>query len=152
MKNLSKILMLLVMMVAVVALPAALRADTPGPHPHYLHALSNLRAARANIERRGGDLHMRWDEKKATAAIDLAIHEIKKAAIDDGKDLNDHPPVDANMAMPGRLHHAHDLLIEARDEVSKYESNGFAQGLQARVIKHVNEAIHEVDKGIAEGK
>ena len=49
MKNLSRILMLLVMMVAAVALPVALRADTPGPHPHYLHALSNLRAARANI-------------------------------------------------------------------------------------------------------
>lgn len=145
MKNLARILMFVV----AVAVPLALRADTPGPHPHYLHALSNLRAARANVERRGGDLKMRWDEHKAVAAIDLAIHDIKEAAIDDGKDINDHPPVDANLAMPGRLHHALDLLHEAHDEVTKYESNEFAHGLQARVIKHVNAAIHEVEKGLS---
>ena len=38
-----------------IILPFAAHADTPGDHPGYLHALSDLRAARWNLEHRPGD-------------------------------------------------------------------------------------------------
>ena len=67
--------------------------DQPGKHPAFLHALSDLRYARANLEKKGGDSQMKWDESTAVGAIDRAIADIKQAAIDDGKNLDDHPPV-----------------------------------------------------------
>src|SRR5437764_677101 len=50
-------------------------------HPAYLHALSDLREARFNLARKGGDAEMKWDEREAIEAIDKAISEIKRAAI-----------------------------------------------------------------------
>src|SRR5215469_14998951 len=55
--------------------------------------------------------------KEAIQAIDDAINEIKKVSIDDGKDLNDHPPVEAGLDYTGRLHRAKELL-EKRTKTS----------------------------------
>ena len=67
-----------------------LRAGIP-----YLHAHSDLRAARAHLERHdNGELCHEEEEKEAIRTIDGVINEIKKASIeqypglDDGKDLN----------------------------------------------------------------
>lgn len=118
-----------------------------GSHPAYLHALSDLRAARSLLDRPDhGELHQ--EEKEARHHIDKAIDEIKKAAIDDGKDLNDHPPVDAHMDWPGRLHRAMELLDKARADISREEDNHFAQGLQERAFGHIDEAKHEVREAI----
>ena len=70
-------------------------ADDPGRHPAYLHALTDLRHARAHLENLAPTHHMDKEEEHAIDEIDKAIEEIKRAAIDDGKNLNDHPPVDA---------------------------------------------------------
>ncbi len=142
---------LLVVLLAGI-LPAAIRADQPGPHPRYLHALSDLRAARAHIERRGGTAATKWDERTAVAEIDAAIRDIKQAAIDDGKDLNDHPPVDAKLEWNGRLHRALELLRAAHKDVSDEESNDFAHGLRRRVLKHIDQAAHFVEQGIANNR
>lgn len=68
----------------VVALVLAMGASgnpSPGKHPHYLHALSDLRTARAHLQRPdGGELHEQ--EREAVHEIDKAIDEIKKASID----------------------------------------------------------------------
>lgn len=122
-------------------------AFAQGRHPAYLHALTDLRAARAHLEvHDGGEL--RHEEKEAIHAIDDAIAEIKKASVDDGKDLNDHPPVDAGLDRPGRLHRAKQLLDKARQDISHEEDNGFAQGLQQRAFDHIDRAIHEVNDAI----
>src|ERR1700734_745230 len=55
-----------------------------GPHPYYLHALSDLRAARWMIEHRPGNWAQTQDEIEAVHRIDAAIGEIKKASIEDG--------------------------------------------------------------------
>lgn len=39
----------------VIVLPLSACADLPGMHPGYLHALTDLRAARWNLEHRAGD-------------------------------------------------------------------------------------------------
>ena len=116
-------------------------------HPAYLHALTDLRHARAHLERPDhGEL--REQEKKAIHEIDEAINEIKKASIDDGKDLNDHPPVDARMDWPGRLHRAIELINKAHNDVAREEDNRFAQGLQQRALEHIDKAHHHVEEAI----
>ncbi len=118
-----------------------------GKHPAYLHALSDLRAARAHLEHGDGGT-LRHEEHEAIEQIDKAIDEIKKASIDDGKDLNDHPPVDAGLDHAGRLHRAKQLLEKAHQDIAHEEDNGFAQGLQQRSFGHIDNAIHEVDEAI----
>lgn len=122
-------------------------AAAQGRHPAYLHALTDLRHARAHLERHDGG-ELRHEEKEAIHAIDDAINEIKKAAIDDGKDLNDHPPVDAHIDYAGRLHRAKELLEKARRDISEEEDNSFAQGLQQRAFGHIDRALHEVNECI----
>jgi pantothenate kinase len=117
-------------------------------HPHYLHALSDLRAARWMIEHRPGDWQRTTDEVEAVKRIDEAINAIKKASIDDGKDLNDHPKVDEVPDHIGRLHKAVDLLKKARARVNKEEDNAFAEGLKDRALKHISEAIRLTEKAI----
>src|SRR5271168_378792 len=88
-----------------------------GDHPYYLHALSDLRAARWMIEHRPGNWARTTDEVEAVRQIDAAIGEIKKASIEDGKNIEDHPPVDERNDHDGRLHEAVDFLKKARQDV-----------------------------------
>jgi len=121
---------------------------TPAPdHPAYLHALADLRDARAHLQRPDGG-ELRDQEKKAIHEIDDAINEIKKASIDDGKDLNDHPPVDANLDWHGRLHKALELVNKAHNDVSREEDNAFAQGLQQRALDHIDKAHRHIEEAI----
>jgi len=138
---------LLALMLAAV-LPLAAHADLPGKHPAYLHALSDLRDARWNLEHRPGDAAVSGQEDVAITEIDKAIGEVKKAAIDDGKDIHDHKPEDAKLDHPGRLHHAIELLKKAESDVSKEEDNPETQGLQQRVRGHIHEAIHAAEHAL----
>jgi hypothetical protein len=118
-----------------------------GKHPAYLHALTDLRHARAHLQRPDGGA-LREEEKEAIHQIDEAINEIKRASVDDGKDLDDHPPVDAGMDRTGRFRRAKELLEKARQDISHEEDNGFAQGLQQRAFGHIDRAIHEINEAI----
>jgi hypothetical protein len=95
----------LALLALLLVVPGGLSAAPPAgaDHPAYLHALTDLRHARAHLERPDGG-ELREQEKKAIHEIDEAINEIKRAAVDDGKNLNDHPPVDRQMDWSGRLH------------------------------------------------
>jgi hypothetical protein len=91
---------------------------------------------------------MKWDEHDAIVEIDRAIGEIKQAAIDDGKDVNEHPPVDVHLPRTGRLHKALADLRTAREHVAKEEDNAFARGLRARALHDIDEAIRFTELGI----
>ncbi|TDX01614.1 hypothetical protein [Dinghuibacter silviterrae] len=119
-----------------------------GDHPYYLHALSDLRAARWMLQHRPGNWDQTVDEVEAVRQIDAAIGEIKKASIDDGKNLEDHPPVDEHPDHPGRLHDAVDFLKKARRDISHDEDNAFAQGLQMRAYDHIDRALGAVRRAI----
>jgi hypothetical protein len=119
-----------------------------GLHPSYLHGLSDLRAARWMIEHRPGNWQQTVDEVHAVQEIDAAINEIKKASIDDGKNLEDHPPVDERNDHDGRLHEAVDFLTKARQDISQDEDNNFAKNLQSRAYTHIDLAIASVKKAI----
>jgi tetratricopeptide (TPR) repeat protein len=139
----------ILMTVAIVITATLMFAQNGKPeHPFYLHALSDLRAARWMLEHRPGNWQQTTDEIEAVKRIDAAINEIKKASIDDGKDINDHPKVDEIPDHAGRLHKANDFLKKAREDVNKDEDNAFAKGLKKRALDHINEAIKITDKAI----
>lgn len=122
-------------------------ADNPGKHPAYLHALTDLRDARAHLEHLSSDPVDRAEER-AIHSIDEAIGEIKRAAIDDGKDIRDHKPVDAHLVRTDRYHKALELLDKAQQDVSHEEDQADTRGLQGRIVHHIEAARHEVHRVI----
>ena len=118
-----------------------------GQHPGYLHALTDLRAARAHLQRPDGG-ELREQEKKAIHELSDAIDDIKKAAIEDGKDLNYQPPIDVHLDWRGRLRKAIELIDKAHNDVAREEDNKFAQGLQQRALEHIDKAHHHVEEAI----
>ena len=128
------------------ALPA--RADVPGEHPHYLHALSDLRYARALIERADERNVMRL-QNDAYVEINQAIGEVRRAAYDDRKDLDDHPPIDANLSHRDRLRKTLALLRSADRDLHYEEDTRAALGWRARSIGDVNDAIGFVSRAIS---
>ena len=146
MKNLKK---LLLAAGAAAALSSSAWADLPGKHPYYLHALSDLRAARWLLNHQPGDAKVYGDEDVAITEVDIAIAEIKKAAIDDGKNLNDHPKVDVK-EHGSRLLRAIETLKKARADIAKEEDNPEVRGLRARAHEHLDKAIHAAEKAHAQ--
>jgi len=138
----------LLLAAAVALLPLAAQADLPGKHPYYLHALSDLRTARWMLEHRPGDAYVSGQEDVAIQQIDATIGELKKASIDDGKDLRDHPKVDVPDNHPGRLRKAAELLKKVHQDVDREEDDPTARGLKHRALEHVAAALRATDKAI----
>jgi len=134
----------------LAAIPFAANADIPGKHPYYLHALSDLRAARWLIEHRAGDAAVSGQEDVAVTEIDKAIGEIKRASIDDGKDIHDHPPVQGPNDRPGRLHKALEILHKVHSDVAREEDDPMTRGLRDRAVGHIDEAIHATEHAISD--
>lgn len=128
--------------------PLFANADLPGKHPYYVHALSDLRAARWMLEHRPGDAAVSANEDAAVTEIDAAIREIKNAAIDDGKNINDHPNVDVPGDHPGHLHKALELLKKVHSDVAREEDDPAAKGLHDRAVGHIDAAIHATERAI----
>ena len=133
---------------------SASAAELPGKHPAYLHALTDLRAARWNLEHRPGDAAVSAQEDVAIVETDRAIREARAAAMEDGKNVEDHPAEDAHLDRPGRLHHAMELLHKAKDDVAREEDNPESRNLRNRIVEHVDlaieatrHAIHDVEQG-----
>jgi hypothetical protein len=123
-------------------------ADLPGRHPAYLHALTDLRDARWNLEHRPGDAAVSTQEDVAIVETDRAINDARTAAIEDGKNVYQHPPEDARIDRRGRLHHAAELLRKARQDVAQGESNPQTVELRNRVIGHIDAALQATDRAI----
>jgi hypothetical protein len=118
-------------------------------HPNYMEALSDLRSARWMIDHHtGNNWKQNQDETEAVRQIDGAINEIKRAAIDDGKDLNYHPKADETPDRIGRLHKAVDLLRLANAAISKEEDNPNARGLRNAATQFINAAIGSTEKAL----
>jgi hypothetical protein len=121
--------------------PPARLAPSPMPaiHPAYLHAISDLRFARALLYRPDWRPVMR-DQQAAVEEIDRAIGEAKRAAIDDGKNPDDHPPIDRALGWEGRFRKAMELLNSAEHDLSEAETNGAAAGWRNASLANVRNA------------
>jgi hypothetical protein len=139
-------------MAGLLLMPLFANADLPGKHPAYLHALSDLRTARWMLEHRPGDAAVSSNEDVAITEIDAAIGEIKRAAIDDGKNLNDHPNVDVPGDRPGHLHKALELLRKVHSDVAREEDDPVTRGLRDRAVGHIDGAIHATERAIHDVK
>jgi hypothetical protein len=142
----KSILSMLIVAVAMMTSASAFAGD----HPAYLKALADLRAARWLIDHRPAkDWVQSADEAAAVRAIDAAIKEIRGAAIDDHKDINDHMGAQEVNDRAGRLRAAVDLLRKTRADIAQREDDKFAQGLRNRAFVHIDEAIRSTEKAIA---
>lgn len=127
------------------AAPAAVQAQVPGPHPAYLHALSDLRAARHYLADGWAWGPVRHDDDAAIREIDAAISEIKRASIDDGKGLNDPFPIDSHLSPHDRFRKANELLAAAHHDLDHAEDVPWSRELRNRAVVHIDEAHHIVD-------
>ena len=151
MKSSSRLLAALAAVPLVLAATGCVVAPPPPPpahHPAYLHALTDLRDARWNLEHRPGDAAVSTQEDVAIVETDRAIGEAKTAALEDGKNIANHPPEDAHIDRRGRLPHAVELLRKARQDVAQGESNGQAVELRNRVLGHIDQAIQATERAI----
>ncbi len=134
-------------LVATLALAAALgsagaqAADAPGRHAAWLHALSDLRHAQWNLTHRPGDAAVTQQERLASAEVERAIAEAMRAAGDDGKNVARDEREDAALDHPGALHHAQDLLVKAKQDVSEVEDNPEARRIRGVVVEHIDRAL-----------
>lgn len=132
---------------AVVSIPAGAQ-QLPGAHPGYLHSLTDLRTARWFLYHQPGDAKVYGDEDVGITEIDAAIGEIKKASIDDGKDVNDHPKVDVH-EHGSRLLKAIETLKKAHADIDGEEDNPEARGLRHRALDHIDKALHAAERAHA---
>jgi hypothetical protein len=116
--------------------PAATR---PAIHPRYLQAISDLRYARALLFRPDFREVMR-DQRGAVEEIDRAIAAARQAAIDDGRNPDDHPPVDIRGGWEGRFRKAMELLNSARENLSFVEDNRRAAQWREDALASVDRA------------
>jgi hypothetical protein len=130
----------------VAATPMTVHAQVvPGPHPAYLHALSDLRAARHYLHDGWAWGPVRHDDEAAIREIDAAIGEIKHAAIDDGKGDADPFPIDRGLSPHDRFRKANELLAAAHHDLDRAEDVPEARGLRNRAIGHIDMAHQIVD-------
>jgi hypothetical protein len=122
-------------------------ASYGGAHPRYLHAISDLRYARALLYRSDWRDVMR-DQRHAVEEIDRAIDEAKRAAIEDGKNIDDHPPLDARLGWEGRFRKAAELLDSALRDLSFEEDNRGAREWRAAARANVERARALVAKAM----
>jgi hypothetical protein len=144
-KKMMKICKGIVPLAIMGLVPFAVHSQTlPGKHPGYLHSLSDLRASRWFLYHQPGDSAVSGDEDVAITQIDAAINEIKRASIDDGKDLNDHPPVDIK-EHGSRLLKAIETLKKAHGDIDHEEDKPEVRELRHRALEHIDKAIHAAD-------
>ncbi len=132
-----------VFLAAMVAGPSLLNADTPGRHPAYLHARSDLRRAQA-IMRVNDDPDVMHRIHQADIEIDRAIHEMDMAARFDHKDIDDHPQIDARLDRRGRFQRAMELLQKSRADIAREEDDPSAVGWRNLAFQHIDAAMNFV--------
>jgi hypothetical protein len=111
----------------------------PAVHPRYLSAIADLRYARALLWRPDWREVMR-DQRGAVEEIDRAIAEAKQAAIDDGRNADEHPPIDRALGWEGRFRKVMELLDSAGRDLSFEEDNRSAAAWRGAALRNVQNA------------
>lgn len=141
----------LVAALALAALSSSFSASAgpvPGHHAAFLHALSDLRHAQWNLTHRPGDAAVNEQERVAAAETERAISEVMQAAGDNGENVAQEEHVDTPLEQAGALHHAQELLQQARQDVSQREDNPAARRERDRAIEHIDRALQATHHAI----
>jgi len=128
---------------AMLLTAAAGFADTPGRHPAYLHARTDIRRAERLMEMRERP-EVKADLVAAAREAHEAIREMDAAALWDRKDVIDNPPVDTFPDRPGRFRAMGQFLFSAKRDLEREEDNPAARAWRDRAIHHIDESIRLV--------
>ena len=129
----------------------ALAVPAQAQHPAYMHALSNLRQARALLQTdsRSG---FREEKNRAMDEIDRAIQEVRRAVREEGRESRWTPPP-ATQGDPDRpLRSAMTLLDEAHGDVARGVDTSDYRGLQNRALRHIDEARRALGHAVHSGE
>lgn len=126
-----------------------MNADTPGRHPAYLRARTDLRAAQFLLRVRE-EPNVTRHLMEADHEVESAIAEIDRAAVIDRKDLDDHPRVDVNPDRRGRFQRIVEALRSARADLAREEDNGRARGWRDAAYRHIDGALKHVHRAAVE--
>jgi len=148
MNKIAKYLIPLTFVIGLIPLTSSAQT-LPGKHPGYLHSLTDLRTARWFLSHQAGDAKVYGGEDVAITEVNAAIAEIKKASIDDGKDINDHPAVDVK-EHGSRLLKSIETLKQAHADISKEEDNPEVRELRHRSLEHIDKAIKAAEQAHSE--
>jgi len=127
-------------LIALGLIAVGLNADTPGRHPAYLHARTDLRASQFLLRVRE-EPNVTRNLRTADREVDAAIHEIDRAAVIDRKDMDDHPGVDTSLDRRGRFEKIVALLRSARADLAREEDNGRARSWRDAAYRHIDGAL-----------
>ena len=126
-------------------IPVSGKAETPGRHPHYLRARSDLRGAQF-LSRVREEPNVMRNLKRCDEEIEAAIHEIDVAAVIDRKDLDEHPRIDTHLDRNGRFRKMMELLDSARRDIGQEEDNPRAIGWRNAAFRHIDEARNSLKR------
>ncbi|HTA43565.1 MAG TPA: hypothetical protein VK789_14020 [Bryobacteraceae bacterium] len=129
-----------ILTLAVALAPALVQADTPGRHPAYLRARTDLRTAQA-LTRVNEEPNVMRNLRAADREIDVAVRQIDRAAVIDRKDIDDHPRPDAGLDRMGRFRKIVELLRSSRMDLAREEDNGAARGWRNAAYQHIDAAL-----------
>jgi hypothetical protein len=119
--------------------------NAQGRHPAYLRARSDMRRAQFLLRvQEEPNVTRRLIE--ADRELEAAVHEVDRAAVLDGKFIDDHPPVDTHLDRRGRFHRIVELLRSARADLGREEDNGRAAGWRDAAYRHIDQALEHVHR------
>ncbi len=130
-------------MVVLVAAAMLGFAETPGRHPRYLHARSDLRTAQWLLRVRE-EPNVTRHLRRADEQIEAAIREADRAAMLDRKEIDDHPRADTSLDRRGRFRKVMALLRSAREDIGREEDNPRARGWRDAAFRHIDAAMDSV--------
>jgi hypothetical protein len=126
-------------------IPVCGMAETPGRHPHYLRARTDLRATQW-LSRVHEEPNVMRNLKRCDEEIEAAIHEIDVASVVDRKDLEDRPRIDTRLDRNGRFRKMMELLDSARRDIGQEEDNPRAIGWRNAAFRHIDEARNSLKR------
>jgi len=123
-------------------------AETPGKHPAYLHARSDLAKARQLLRQPGEEGNVAAQLRNAMGEVNQAIGEIDRAAVLDRKDMDDNPAIDTNLKCLNKFREIFRLLRSAQKDIDREEDNPAARPWRNRANGEINEAVQFVKKAL----
>jgi hypothetical protein len=84
--------------------------------------------------------------QQAVTEIEGALNDITEAAISDGKNIDDHPPIDASLANRNRLIRSLELLNKAYSDIDERETNPADMALRSKALGHISKARQDLNE------
>jgi hypothetical protein len=131
--------------IAATAMLAPRGVQAQGRHPRYLHARTDLRTAQFYMRVRE-ESNVTRNLHAGDGEVEAAVREIDRAAVIDGKDLNEHPSIDTGLARKDRFRKIVDLLRSARGDIEHEEDNPRAREWRDRAFRHIDRALNAVHR------